>query len=55
MKKLEEIFDDKLLPVDEAKRQYYFIDAAKDIVAEKEAELGRKLTFCVNTFGCPIV
>ena len=52
MKKLEEIFDDKLLPMDEAKRQYYFIDAAKDIVAEKEAELGRKLTFCVNTFGC---
>ncbi len=52
MKKLEEIFDDKKLPADEAERQYYFIDAAREIVAEKERELGRKLTFCVNTFGC---
>ena len=52
MKKIEEIFDDKKLPADEAERQYYFIDAAREIVAEKERELGRKLTFCVNTFGC---
>ena len=52
MKKLEEIFDDKKLPADEAERQYYFIDAAREIVTEKEREMGRKLTFCVNTFGC---
>lgn len=52
MRSLEDIFEEKNLPMDEAKRQYYFIEAAKEIVAEKEAEAGRKLTFCVNTFGC---
>ena len=37
---------------EEAARQYEFIEKAKALVAEKEAELGRKLTFCVQTFGC---
>ena len=37
---------------EEAARQYDFIEKAKKLVAEKEAELGRKLTFCVQTFGC---
>ena len=36
----------------EAIRQYEFIEKAKALVAKKEAELGRKLTFCVQTFGC---
>lgn len=40
---------------EEAARQYEFIEKAKILVAEKEAELGRKLTFCVQTFGCPTV
>lgn len=52
MRGLEEIFDEKNLPLDEAQRQYYFIEAAKEIIAKKEAKAGRKLTFCVNTFGC---
>ena len=39
-----------LLP--EVERQYYFIDVAKQILEDKEKEAGRKLTFCVNTFGC---
>ena len=37
---------------EEAARQYEFIEKAKKLVAEKEAEIGRKLTFCVQTFGC---
>ena len=36
----------------EAVRQYEFIEKAKELVAVKEAEMGRKLTFCVQTFGC---
>ncbi|NCB91453.1 MAG: tRNA (N6-isopentenyl adenosine(37)-C2)-methylthiotransferase MiaB [Clostridia bacterium] len=36
----------------ESKRQYFFMEQAKDKLAEKEKELGRKLTFCVVTFGC---
>ena len=36
----------------EAVRQYEFIEKAKELVAKKEAEIGRKLTFCVQTFGC---
>ena len=37
---------------EEAARQYEFIEKAKALVAAKEVELGRKLTFCVQTFGC---
>lgn len=37
---------------EEAARQYDYIEKCKELVAEKEAELGRKLTFCVQTFGC---
>ena len=37
---------------EETKRQYDFMEKAKEYVAQKERELGRKLTFCVQTFGC---
>ena len=37
---------------EETKRQYAFMEQAKEYVAKKEQELGRKLTFCVQTFGC---
>ena len=37
---------------EEAARQYEFIEKAKALVAQKAAEIGRKLTFCVQTFGC---
>ena len=37
---------------EEAARQYEFIEKAKALVAKKEQEMGRKLTFCVQTFGC---
>lgn len=39
-------------PTDETQRQYYFIVKAKQLISEKTQKLGRKLTFCVNTFGC---
>lgn len=39
-------------PIDEPERQYYFIGQAAKLVEAKEAELGRKLTYCVTTFGC---
>ena len=39
-------------PAEEAIRQRYFIRAAARIIEEKSQKLGRKLTFCVVTFGC---
>ena len=37
---------------DETKLQYEYIEKIKALVKEKEEEKGRKLTFCVKTFGC---
>lgn len=39
-------------PAEEPLRQYYFIAKARTLVAQMEKETGRKMTFCVNTFGC---
>ena len=39
-------------PVDVYERQEYFLNAAKDIVSRLEKDANRKLTCCVNTFGC---
>ncbi|MDD3362982.1 MAG: tRNA (N6-isopentenyl adenosine(37)-C2)-methylthiotransferase MiaB [Hespellia sp.] len=44
--------DETNIPVTEPERQYYYIAKAKQYVAEKSAEIGRKLTFTVTTFGC---
>ncbi len=40
------------IPMNEPERQYYFMDRAKALVQEREEKAGRKLTFCVTTFGC---
>ncbi len=40
------------IPEDEIKRQYYYMDKCKEWLKHKEEEKGRKLTACVNTFGC---
>ncbi len=40
------------VPKEEAKRQYYYIEKAKKQVKELEEKEGRKLTYCVTTFGC---
>lgn len=39
-------------PVTEPDRQLYFIEKLKEIYSKKAEEAGRKLTFCVTTFGC---
>ena len=40
------------IPDTEPERQYYYIEKAKQLISQKELEIGRKLTFCVTTFGC---
>ena len=40
------------IPADETQRQYYFMAKAKGYVDHLAAELGRKPTCCVTTFGC---
>ncbi len=40
------------IPIDETKRQYYFMEKARDYVAKITEEKGKKPTFCVTTFGC---
>lgn len=40
------------VPVMEPQRQFYYMDQAKRLIAERETALGRKLTFHVETFGC---
>ncbi|MGN0383307.1 MAG: tRNA (N6-isopentenyl adenosine(37)-C2)-methylthiotransferase MiaB [Eubacterium sp.] len=39
-------------PTAEPERQYYFINKCREYVLAKEKEKGRKLTACINTFGC---
>lgn len=39
-------------PEKEPERQRYFIAKCREIIKEKEMELGRKLTFYDQTFGC---
>ena len=36
----------------ETKRQYEFMEKAKEYVKKQSEELGRPLTYCVTTFGC---
>lgn len=39
-------------PATEPDRQFYFMEKAKQWVLNEEKQLGRKLTACINTFGC---
>ena len=39
-------------PLEEEKRQRYYIAKMQQLVKEKETEMGRPLTACVTTFGC---
>ena len=38
--------------MEEPARQYYFMEKAKEYVAEMSEKLGHPLTACVTTFGC---
>ena len=40
------------IPEEEPARQYYYMDLAKKLVAERAEKAGRPLTCCVTTFGC---
>ena len=40
------------VPVREQERQYYFIEKARQLTAQRVMESGRPLTYCVKTFGC---
>ena len=39
-------------PLEEPARQYYFMEKAKEYVAEMSEELGRPLVAVIQTFGC---
>ena len=39
----------------EPERQYYFIAKCRQYVKERSTELGRPLSCCARTFGCPFV
>lgn len=39
-------------PLTEPERQWYFIASCREAVKIKSKELGRPLTYCINTFGC---
>ena len=41
--------------IEETARQQKFMEKAKAYVEELTCKLGRKPTYCVTTFGCPIV
>ena len=43
---------EKISGVEETKRQFLFIEKAKEYVQTLSKELGRKPTCCVTTFGC---
>ena len=38
--------------VNETEKQAYYISKCKEIISNREKELGRKLKACVATFGC---
>lgn len=40
------------IPEQEPYRQYYFVKLARKLLKEREARAGRKMTFCIRTFGC---
>ncbi len=46
------IVDNIEIPTTEPERQNRFMELDREIIREKELELGRKLTFHVTTFGC---
>ena len=50
--KWEEIDITQNEPSKEPERQYYFMAKCRQQVEKLEKQLGRKLTACVNTFGC---
>ncbi len=46
------LIDKQNIPTEEPERQYYFMDIAKNYVAQLAEKKGAPLTFHVTTFGC---
>ena len=46
------LIEHKNVPQEEPARQYYFMDIAKDYVAQLAVQKGSPMTFHVSTFGC---
>lgn len=42
----------KEAPLEETKRQYYYIAKVRGFIAQKKTEAGRNFTYCLQTFGC---
>ena len=40
------------VPQEEPQRQYYFMKKGRELAAQLSRQAGRRLTFCVTTFGC---
>lgn len=49
---MEEESRKSLVPVTEPERQYYFMELLREHNEKRSAELGRKLTYHIETFGC---
>lgn len=39
-------------PLQEPQRQYYYVAKAREILAQRRTDAGRRLTACIKTFGC---
>ena len=52
---LDKVDISKEPPTEEPARQYYFIAKCRGYVKEFEKQLGRRLTFFTQTFGCQMV
>lgn len=46
---------EELLPKTEPERQCAYMELLKKYFADKSEKLGRPLTMCTVTFGCPMV
>lgn len=42
------------VPQEEPQRQYYFMKKGRELAAQLSRQAGRRLTFCVTTFGCQV-
>lgn len=42
----------KEAPLEETKRQYYYIAKVRGLIAQKKTEAGKDFTYCLQTFGC---
>jgi len=49
---MNQIDDNNNIPTQEPQRQLYFMEKAGELVRQLEGQKGRRLTACIQTFGC---